>query len=56
LRPAERAIAIAELTAMLEAGTLTHTIGARFSLNDIAAAHEAVESGDVTGNVVLDLE
>ncbi len=54
LQPAERAIAIAELTAMLEAGTLTHTIGARFSLDDIAAAHEAVESGNVVGNIVLE--
>jgi NADPH2:quinone reductase len=55
LRPHERATAIAELTQMLEAGTLKHTIGARFSLDDIAAAHEAVESGDVVGNVVLDM-
>lgn len=56
LRANERATAIAELTAMLEAGTLTHAIGARFSLDDIAAAHEAVESGDVVGNVVLELK
>jgi NADPH2:quinone reductase len=55
LRQGERAAAIAELTAMLEAGTLKHTVGARFALDDIAAAHEAVESGDVVGNVVLDL-
>ncbi len=56
LRPEERAKAIADLTAMLEAGSLTHTIGARFALADIVAAHEAVESGDVVGNVVLDVE
>ena len=56
LRADERATAIAELTAMLEAGALTHTIGARFALDDIVAAHEAVESGDVVGNVVLEME
>lgn len=55
LRQQERAAAIAELTAMLETGTLKHTIGARFALDDIAAAHEAVESGDVVGNVVLEM-
>jgi NADPH2:quinone reductase len=55
LRPDERTTAIAELSAMLEAGALKHTIGARFSLDDIAAAHEAVERGDVVGNVVLDV-
>ncbi len=56
LRQEERAVAIAELTAMLEAGTLKHTIGARFSLDDIVAAHEAVESGEVVGNVVLEMK
>lgn len=55
LRQQERDAAVAELTAMLEAGTLKHTIGARYPLEDVAAAHEAVESGDVVGNVVLDM-
>ncbi|WP_187972410.1 NADPH:quinone reductase [Aquibium microcysteis] len=55
LRQQEREAAIAELTAMLEAGTLKHSIGARYPLEDIAAAHEAVENGDVVGNVVLDI-
>ena len=27
-----------------------------FPLDDIAAAHEAVESGKVTGNVVIEIE
>ena len=40
---------------MLEAGTLKHTIGARFPLDDIAAAHEAVEGGKVIGNVVVEM-
>jgi NADPH2:quinone reductase len=55
LLPAERQVAIAELTRLLEAGALKHSIGARFALADIAAAHEAVEGGRVTGNVVLDI-
>lgn len=55
LRSEERRTAIADLTALLEAGTLTHTIGARFPLQEIAAAHEAVEGGQILGNVVLDI-
>ena len=51
----ERRAAIADLDALIAAGALTHTIGARFSLDDIAAAHEAVEGGRVIGNVVVDL-
>jgi NADPH2:quinone reductase len=43
------------LTKLLEEGKLQHTIGARFPLDDIAAAHEAVEAGSLIGNVVLDL-
>lgn len=49
----ERAARLKELTAMLEAGTLKHTIGATYGLDEIVAAHEAVEGGKVTGNVVL---
>jgi NADPH2:quinone reductase len=55
LRQDERETAITQLTAMLEAGGLTHTIGARFSLDQIAAAHEAVEAGKFLGNVVIDI-
>lgn len=55
LRPDERQAAIGDLMAMLEAGTLAHTIGGRFPLAEIAAAHEAVEGGRVTGNVVLEI-
>ncbi len=55
LRSEERRAAIADLTWMLEAGTLKHTIGARFPLDDIAAAHEAVEGGKVIGNVVVEM-
>jgi NADPH2:quinone reductase len=55
LQDAERQAAIADLTGLLEADRLRHSIGPRFALDDAAAAHEAVESGRVTGNVVLDI-
>ncbi len=37
----------------LRAGTLSHEIGARFPLERIADAHEAVESGRTVGKVVV---
>jgi NADPH2:quinone reductase len=55
LTPAEREKALENLKTMLDAGALSHKIGARFPLADIAAAHEAVEHGRVLGNVVLDI-
>lgn len=54
LLPQERQAAIGELSRLLEAGSLRHAIGARFSLDDVVAAHEAVEGGRVTGNVVIE--
>ena len=51
----ERETAIGQLTAMLEKNSLKHAIGERFALRDIVKAHEAVERGDVVGNVVLDI-
>ncbi|WP_024588392.1 NADPH:quinone reductase [Aliihoeflea sp. 2WW] len=51
----ERAVRLPELNEMLEAATLKHTIGATYGLDEIVAAHEAVEGGKVTGNVVLRL-
>ncbi len=51
----ERTAATAALMQMVESGRLTHSIGATFSLDDIAAAHEAVEGGRITGNVVLEI-
>jgi hypothetical protein len=38
----------------MAAGQLLHTIGARFQLDQIVKAHEAVEAGQL-GNVVIDL-
>lgn len=45
----------AGINAMLEAGTLQHRIAQRFPLSEIAAAHEAVESGALTGKVVVSI-
>lgn len=53
LTPADRARAISTLTRMLERGALQHNIGARMPLAQTAEAHEMVERGAVTGNLVL---
>jgi len=45
----------AGVNAMLEAELLQHRIARIFRLEDIAAAHEAVESGAVRGKVLLDV-
>lgn len=47
--------AIAEINAMLNAGKLQNKVAASFPLDQIVAAHEAVESGTVMGNVVVTL-
>ena len=44
--------AVADITEALRAGTLTPLPVHRFRLDDIAAAHEAVENG-VTGKVLI---
>lgn len=55
LSPRDRTAAINGLNRMQADGKLLHSIGERFDLNEIAAAHEAVESGKVIGNIVVDL-
>lgn len=55
LLAAERQAAAGALNTMLEARSLIHTIGARFALADIVAAHETVEAGRIPGNTVIDL-
>ena len=55
LTPEDRRAVIDGLTNMLTEGALTHAIGARFSLDDVAAAHEAVEHGQLIGNVIVDV-
>jgi NADPH2:quinone reductase len=55
LEVADRSAGLAELTALLEAGRLSHAIARRLPLADIATAHEILERGEVIGNVVLDI-
>lgn len=55
LSPADRQAAIARLTQLLEQGALQHSIGPRFTLDQTAQAHWAVEAGQSIGNVVIDV-
>ena len=45
-----------EVNAWLREGKLIHSVAARFPLSEIVAAHEAVESGKIDGNVVVKLD
>jgi NADPH2:quinone reductase len=56
LAPAERAAALSAITRSLEAGALITNIGRTFPLLETASAHEAVESGKVLGNVVVNID
>jgi NADPH2:quinone reductase len=49
----DRREALSTLAGLLARKQLVHQIGQSFPLKDIAAAHEAVEGGQVVGNVVL---
>jgi NADPH2:quinone reductase len=51
--PQLRARATADITRMLERGELIHNVAQTFDLDEIAAAHEAVESGKAMGNIVV---
>jgi NADPH2:quinone reductase len=55
LEVADRSAGLAELTALLEAGRLSHAIARRLPLADIATAHEILERGEAIGKVVLDI-
>ena len=55
LLPADREAVLADVNALLAHDRLVHHVAARFALDDIAAAHEAVEGGKLVGNVVVDL-
>jgi NADPH:quinone reductase len=50
---AERTVTIDALNAYLTHGMVRHTIAARFQLDDIVKAHDAVESGKLLGNAVV---
>ncbi len=47
--------AIRDITTALEAGALHHNIAKRFSLNDVAAAHEAQDSGKMMGKAIVEI-
>jgi NADPH2:quinone reductase len=55
LPPEAREAAFADITRFCEEGRLRHAVAARFSLDEIAAAHECVERGEALGNVVVDV-
>jgi NADPH2:quinone reductase len=55
LTPSQREAALEGLGDLLTKNELKHIVGASFSLQDTAAAHHAVEKGQVIGNVVIDL-
>ncbi|WP_231510559.1 NADPH:quinone reductase [Fischerella sp. PCC 9605] len=48
-------LAIADITKCLEEGILRHPIYKRFSLDEIAAAHETTESGNTIGKNVIEI-
>jgi NADPH:quinone reductase len=50
-----RTRALADASTVLADPTFRHLVAARFPLERIAEAHEAVESGTMIGNVVLDI-
>ena len=56
LQPAERARAEELLTDFLARGLLEHNIAERVPLREIVRAHELVESGRATGNVVVQID
>jgi NADPH2:quinone reductase len=56
LPPSVRAAAIAAAQALLADPSFEHRIAARFPLDRIANAHEAVENGKLIGNVVVTLD
>jgi NADPH2:quinone reductase len=55
LTAAERASAVTGINRMLENKTLINNVALTLPLNDIVAAHEAVEQGKTMGNVVVTL-
>jgi NADPH2:quinone reductase len=51
----ERTAAVSAINRMLEAKTLINNVALTMPLNDIVAAHEAIEQGKAMGNVVVTL-
>ena len=55
LTPEDREHGVRYLTELLQRNALVHAVAALYPLQDIAQAHQAVESGQVMGNVVITL-
>ena len=55
LLPAERRHAVQSLNALLAGGKLAHLLAPAYPLAEIVAAHQAVESGKLLGNVVVSM-
>jgi len=51
--PEMRMRATADITRALERGELIHNVAQTFALDDLVAAHEAVEAGKALGNIVV---
>ena len=56
LSPAERELAQTTLQRLLTRGVLQHNIAQRLPLDEIVSAHELVEQGQLTGNLVLKVD
>ena len=52
---AARELAARDINALMAEGNLQHQVAARYSLDDIAAAHEAMEGGRSIGKVLVDI-
>lgn len=52
---AAKQMATRDITAALEVGALHHNIARRFSLNEVAAAHEAQDSGQTIGKAIVEI-
>lgn len=55
MSPEVREQTVAALHSQLKSGLLRHHIAETYALDDIAAAHESVESGKPVGNVIVSL-
>lgn len=55
LHAAGRAFGLKRLDDLLQARALKHAIGARYPMAQMVAAHQAVEQGQLVGNVVVDI-
>lgn len=52
---AAHTVAVADINACLEAGALRPVIAKRFSLTEVAAAHDAVDSGQMIGKAIIEV-